>query len=70
VYQIRGERTGGVSYASAIKFSVRLNLVLNPTFFLIGTLECTEVNIYTYGRKWSELLCATEEIVLYLSNNG
>jgi hypothetical protein len=47
VYQTRGERTGGVSYASAIKLSIRLNLVLNPTVFVIGILECTEGNVYT-----------------------
>jgi len=47
VYRIRGESTGCVSYASAIKFFVCLNLVLHPTVFLICTVECTEGHIYT-----------------------
>jgi hypothetical protein len=45
VYCTRGERTGGESYVSAIKLSVCLNLVLNPTVFITGTLECTEGNV-------------------------
>jgi len=47
VYRTRDEITGRVSYASAIKLFVCLNLVLKPTVFLIGTLECTEGNLYT-----------------------
>jgi hypothetical protein len=47
VYRTRGERIGSVSYATAIKLSVFLNLVLNLRVFVIGTLECTEGNVYT-----------------------
>ena len=74
MYRRRGERTGVVIYASAIKLSVCLNLVLNPTLFVIGTLECTEGNVYIYkgGNGVSCLvrtlmICAIDEIVLYLT---
>jgi hypothetical protein len=42
VYRTRGETTGGLSCTSAC-----VNLVLNPTVFVIGTLECTEGNVYS-----------------------